>query len=213
MLELGLKVTLAYWLGGVLGSLVAGYVFGRTDIRNVGSGNAGATNALRTHGKLFALCVVIIDVGKGILAVAVIPGLALPGINPDPGVDREILAYAVAFAAIAGHVFPVWFDFRGGKGGATAAGLLCYFSPALAAPVLALWVVVVVATGFVGLATMTASVGAAAYLGIAGGPEQRALAAFAAAVALLIVYTHRGNIQRMWHGHESRFGRRFERKQ
>ena len=114
MIELGLKFTLGYLLGGVLGSLVVGWLRGGVDIRKLGSGNAGGTNALRTQGKWFALWVMVIDVGKGILAATVIPRLVLPGVLPDPDVDPELITYAVAFAAVVGHVFPVWFGFRGG---------------------------------------------------------------------------------------------------
>ena len=113
MLELGFKFTISYLLGSVLGSLVVGYLRGGVDIRKVGSGNPGGTNALRTQGKWFALCVLVIDVGKGILAVALIPGLDLPGIGIDANVSRNLILYSVAFAVILGHVFPVWFDFKG----------------------------------------------------------------------------------------------------
>ena len=121
MIELGLKFTLAYLLGSVLGSIVVGYFKGGVDIRKVGSGNAGGTNALRTQGKWFALWVMIIDIGKGILAASSSRRWSLPGVGIDPDIDRSLVLYAVAFAAIVGHVFPVWFGFRGGKGGATAA--------------------------------------------------------------------------------------------
>ena len=84
MIELGLKVTLAYLVGSVLGSLLVGFFYGGVDIRKAGSGNAGGTNALRTQGKVFALWVMVIDIGKGILAAAVIPPLVLPGV----GIDR-----------------------------------------------------------------------------------------------------------------------------
>ena len=157
MIELGLKVTLAYLVGAVLGSLLVGFFYGGVDIRKVGSGNAGGTNALRTQGKVFALWVMVIDIGKGILAAAVIPPLVIPGVGIDPSVDRSLVLYAVAFAAILGHVFPVWFGFRGGKGGATAAGLVCYLAPAAALPVLGSWLLIVFTTGFVGLATISAS--------------------------------------------------------
>ena len=136
MIELGLKVTLAYLVGAVLGSLVVGFLWGGVDIRKQGSGNAGGTNALRTQGKVFALWVMVIDVGKGILAAALIPPLDIAGVGIDAPVDRSLVLYSVAFAAIVGHVFPVWFGFRGGKGGATAAGLICYLAPAAALPVL-----------------------------------------------------------------------------
>ena len=99
MLELGLKFTLAYLVGGALGSLLVGRFRG-VDIRKVGSGNPGGTNALRTQGKIFALLVMIIDVGKGIFAAALIPPLVLPLVGLDPGVERSTVVFAVAFGAI-----------------------------------------------------------------------------------------------------------------
>ncbi len=205
MIELGLKVTLAYLVGAVLGSLLVGFFYGGIDIRKVGSGNAGGTNALRTQGKVFALWVMVIDIGKGILATVVISPLAIPGVGIDPSVDRSLVLYGVAFAAILGHVFPVWFGFRGGKGGATAAGLLCFLAPAAALPVLASWLLIVFTTGFVGLATISASLVAVLFLGVTALPEQSGLFVFACATALLLIYAHRGNIRRMLDGTESRF--------
>jgi glycerol-3-phosphate acyltransferase PlsY len=205
MIELGVKFTLAYLVGSVLGSLLVGFFYGGVDIRKVGSGNAGGTNALRTQGKLFALWVMIIDIGKGILAAAWIPGLALPGIGIDPSVDRSLVLYAVAFGAILGHVFPVWFGFRGGKGGATAAGLICYLAPSAGLLVIAAWVLIVFTTGFVGLATISAALVAVVHLGFTALPEQSGLFLFACGTAALLIYAHRGNIRRMLNGTESRF--------
>lgn len=207
MIELGLKFTLAYLLGSVLGSLVVGYLRGGVDIRKLGSGNAGGTNALRTQGKWFAFWVMVIDVGKGIVAVAWIPGLVIPGVGIDPAVSRELVLYSAGLAAVIGHVFPVWFGFAGGKGGATPAGLLIFFAPVLAIPVIGCWVALILLTGFVGLATMGAAVGAAAYIGLTGLPEQHAFFTFACLVAGLIVYTHRSNIRRMLDRTEPRFRR------
>ena len=207
MIELGLKFTLAYLLGSVLGSLVVGYLRGGVDIRTAGSGNPGSTNAFRTQGKWFALWVLVIDVGKGIVAAAWLPGLDIPGVGFDPDVPRGLVLYAVGVGAVLGHVFPVWFDFKGGKGGATAAGLLIYLDPMLAAPVIACWVGVIVLTGFVGLATMAAAVIAVVFVGLVRWPEQQGFLVFAACVAALIVYTHRGNIRRMLDRTEPRFGR------
>ena len=209
MLELGIKITLAYGLGAVMGGFLVGYFRGGVDLRTVGSGNVGGTNALRTQGKAFAFWVLLIDVGKGIAAAALIPRLAIPGIGFDAEVDRDLLAYAVGYAAIVGHVFPVWFEFRGGKGGATAAGLLFYFAPWLAAPVIAVWLAVIFFTGYVGIATVSAAVLAAAYLGVTELNERHAFVIFAILVALLIVYTHRSNLRRTLDGTESRFGRYF----
>jgi glycerol-3-phosphate acyltransferase PlsY len=207
MIELGVKFTLAYMLGSLLGSLIVGYCSGGVDIRTLGSGNAGGTNALRTQGKWFALWVMIIDVGKGILAVIVIPHLAIAGLGRDPEIDPSLLAYAVALGAIVGHVFPLWFGFRGGKGGATAAGVLIYFSPVLALPVLGLWLLVVLLTGFVGLATISAALGAVVFIGFAQLPGRHEFFVFACSVALLLVFAHRANIRRMFEGTESRFAR------
>ena len=196
MLELGVKITLAYALGAIMGGLVVGYLRGGVDIRKSGSGNVGGTNALRTQGKLFALFVMLIDVGKGIVAVAFLPMLVVPGIGIDPEIDRELMTYAIGLAAVVGHVFPVWADFRGGKGGATAAGLLAYLAPMVAVPVIGAWLAVVFFTGYVGIATVSAAWFAAAYIAIAGLLEQRALFVFAV-------------LLRMWDGTESRFGRFF----
>ena len=211
MLELGLKFTLAYGLGAVLGSLVAGYALGYGDIRSSGSGNAGATNALRSHGKLFALSVIVIDAGKGIVAVLLIPNLTIPGVGIDPEIDRQLIVYAVAFAAVIGHVFPIWFNFRGGKGGATAAGLLCYFAPPLALLIIGLWGLITFFTGYVGLATISATCATAVYIGLTGLPQEHGLFVFACLITILIVYTHRSNIRRMIDGNESRFARRFRK--
>jgi acyl phosphate:glycerol-3-phosphate acyltransferase len=205
MIELGLKVSLAYLVGAVLGSLLVGFFYGGVDIRKVGSGNAGGTNALRTQGKVFALWVMIIDIGKGILAVVLIPPLVIPGVGLDPSVDRALVLYGVAFAAILGHVYPVWFGFRGGKGAATAAGLVCFLAPAAALPMLGSWLLIALTTGYVGLATITASLVAVVFLAVTVLPEQSGLFLFACATSLLLIYAHRGNIRRMLDGTETRF--------
>jgi len=205
MIELGLKVTLAYLVGSVLGSLLVGFFYGGVDIRKTGSGNAGGTNALRTQGKVFALWVMVIDIGKGILAAIVIPPLVIPGVGIDVSVDRSLVLYAVAVAAIVGHVFPVWFGFRGGKGAATAAGLVCYLAPAAGLAMLGSWLVVAFATGFVGLATVSAALVAVIVIGFTALPEESGLFLFGCATAALVIYAHRGNIRRMLDGTESRF--------
>jgi len=207
VLELGLKFTLAYMLGSVLGSLVVGRLWGGIDIRKLGSGNAGGTNALRTQGKTFAALVMLIDIGKGILAVLVIPGLDIPLVGLDSTIDRAFLYFAVAFAVVLGHVYPLWFGFRGGKGGATAAGLLFVLAPTLAPIIILVWLIVVFGTGFVGLATMTASVAATALFAWLRFAEEPGLVVFSAFVSILIVYTHRSNIARMLKGTESRMRR------
>src|SRR5579859_2342123 len=157
MLELGVKLLIAYLLGTLLGSLILGRLRG-VDIRSMGSGNAGATNALRTQGKLFGFLVLAIDVAKGMAAVWWLPSAALPGIGIDLNVSREWLTVACGFAVIIGHVYPVWFDFRGGRGAATVIGGVAGLELRLLVPLLLTWIIVVMLSGYVGLATMLATV-------------------------------------------------------
>ena len=115
-----LTVLAAYLLGSINGSLLLGRLRG-IDIRTQGSGNAGGTNALRTQGKVFALGVVLIDIGKAYVAAGWLPQW-LPDFGGVSG--SRWLDMACAFAAIVGHVYPVFHGFRGGKGGATVLGAL-----------------------------------------------------------------------------------------
>ena len=205
MLELGLKILLAYLLGSVVGALLIG-AFRGVDIRELGSGNAGGTNAFRTQGFAFAAATVVIDVGKGWLAAGWLPAFALPGIAADPAVDRVWLASACAAAAVMGHVWPLYHEFRGGKGGATLIGALLALMPLLVGIALAVWFAMVIVSGFVGLATVAAAVAmpVAAWL-LAG--ESFPLLAFTLAMAALVAFAHRSNFTRMRAGTEPRFQR------
>ncbi len=202
MLELGLKALLAYLLGSVLGSLWLGRLRG-VDIRTQGSGNAGGTNALRTQGWAFALGVVVVDVGKALLAVGWLPGVNLPGIGLDPGVDRDWLAVTCAAAVVLGHVYPVWSEFRGGKGAATLLGAVAVLAPQALLPILLLWLVTVMLTGYVGLGTMLGTATLPVYF-VLNAPGRTPLLAFGLAMAAFIVFTHRSNLQRMRAGNENR---------
>lgn len=204
MLELGIKVLLSYLAGALNGALIVGKLAGGVDIRTLGSGNAGGTNALRTQGKWFAFRVMVIDVGKGYLPPWLLPALALPGVPLDPDVSRTWLALACAGAAVVGHCYPVWFDFKGGKGAATAIGALLAIAPWLTLPALVVWCLVLVTTGFVGLATMLAVTVLPIWVAVTGWNEHRELFWFVAVLALFIVYTHRENIERLRAGRENR---------
>jgi acyl phosphate:glycerol-3-phosphate acyltransferase len=205
MLELGVKLLVAYLLGTLLGSLILGRLRG-VDIRSMGSGNAGATNALRTQGKLFGFLVLIIDIAKGVVAVAWLPAAALPAVGIDPDLPRAWLTVACGFAVIVGHVYPVWFGFRGGKGAATVVGVVAALELRLLAPLLLTWIAVLLLTGYVGLATMLSAVALAAAVCVVE-PNNIPLLSFCAAVALFIIYTHRSNIARMRAGQENRVRR------
>lgn len=202
MLELGVKLVMAYLLGTALGSLILG-MFRGVDIRSMGSGNAGATNALRTQGKLFGFLVLLIDIAKGVVAVWWLPAAVLPGIGTDPDLSRAWLTMACGFAVIVGHVYPVWFDFRGGKGAATVVGVVAGLELRLMVPLLLSWCVVLLLSGFVGLATMLSTVALLVAVYILE-PNNVPLLTFCAAVSAFVIYTHRSNIARMRAGKEHR---------
>jgi len=204
MLELGLKVLLSYLAGSLNGSLIVGKLAGGVDIRTLGSGNAGGTNALRTQGKWFALRVVIIDLGKGYLPPWLLPALVLPGVPLDPEISRTWLTLACAGGAVVGHCYPVWFDFKGGKGAATAVGALLGIAPGLALLAAVVWVLVIITTGYVGLATILGMAVLPAWVALTQFAEQRQLLLFLVTLTLFIVYTHRDNIRRLREGRENR---------
>jgi glycerol-3-phosphate acyltransferase PlsY len=205
MLEILAKLVLGYLAGSLIGSLLVGRLRG-IDIRTLGSGNAGGTNALRTQGKLFAVPVVLIDVLKVVLPVLWLTDAALPGIGVDPAVTRELVAVAIATGAIIGHVWPLYFGFRGGKGMATLLGAYGAIQLSLLLPVVLTWVFVVLLRGYVGLATMVATAAAPAWLA-ATGQLGRPLFWFALAMAGFVIWTHRANIARMRAGTEGQMFR------
>ena len=182
----------AYLLGSLSGSLLLGRLRG-VDIRRHGSGNAGGTNAFRTQGWRFALGVVIVDIGKGALAA----WLALR--------FAPAWAYAAAALAVVSHVWPLWHGFRGGKGAATAVGALLVLWPSALLPLLSVWVLVLVATGYVGLSTVLAAASLPAWASWEGADPARLT--FALGIALFLAFTHRANLQRLRRGTESRFER------
>jgi glycerol-3-phosphate acyltransferase PlsY len=199
-----LKVILAYLLGSVVGSLVVGRLRGGVDIRKLGSGNAGSTNALRTQGLAFGIWVIVIDVAKGWIAAALLPRLAIPGVEAGSAGLAAWLPAACGFAAIIGHVFPAWHGFRGGKGVATLVGAYAGLDLVLLAPLVLSWLAVVVVSGFVGLSSIAASIAIPVYLLLRDGARLTPQLGFALACAVLVVWTHRGNIRRMRAGTESR---------
>ena len=185
-----------YLLGSLSGSLLLGRMF-NLDIRKSGSGNAGGTNALRARGWRFALPVVLIDVGKGVLATGVLP---LLWSQPLPSVSA--LAAGCGFASLMGHIYPVFFGFRGGKGAATFVGGLLGFAPLIAAGLVVVWLCCLVLTGYVGLSTMVASLASVGLaIGLAAGPW---VLSFCVASSLAVVLAHQGNLRRMMAGQEPR---------
>jgi glycerol-3-phosphate acyltransferase PlsY len=201
MAEMVVKVVLAYLLGSISGSLFIGRLK-KVDIRSQGSGNAGGTNAFRTQGLLFALGVVLIDVGKGYLAARWIPAIRFDGTPSAP--EPELLVMACGFAAVLGHCFPLWHGFRGGKGAATAVGAIIVIEPWLLLPLAMTWLTTLIMTGYVGLSTVLAGF---SLLPAAWAMNDDRLMIFSVIMALFLLFTHRANMQRLRNGTEYRFER------
>ena len=184
-----------YLLGSISGSLVLGRFRG-IDIRKQGSGNAGGTNAFRTQGFKFALGVVLMDVGKGALAAYV-------ALRFTSSAFLDVLPYVAVMAAVIGHVWPVFHGFRGGKGAATLVGGMVLLWPMSVLVMLAVWLLCLTLTGYVGLSTVLAgfSLLVLALMHSASMEVQ----VFAALAALLMLFTHRANMQRLWQKNEYRF--------
>jgi len=204
MLELGVKFLISYFIGSLMGAIIVGRLRGGVDIRTMGSGNAGGTNALRTQGVGFALGVVIIDIGKGVIGAGVVPGLELPWMPADPEISRTWLVLCCGTAAVFGHVWPIYHRFRGGKGAATLVGTFIIIAPALILPMLIVWAWMLVMSGYVGLSTMTAAVAMPVWVAFTRLPEAQPLFIYCAVMAGFVVYWHRSNIQRMKDGTEHR---------
>jgi glycerol-3-phosphate acyltransferase PlsY len=191
-----LMLLLAYVLGSLSGSLLLGRFRG-VDIRTQGSGNAGGTNALRTQGWKFALGVVLIDVGKGALAVWLTTRVL--------GDAAQWPIYAAVIAAVIGHVWPVFHGFRGGKGLATLFGGLLIAWPVAVPVMLGVWLLVLTLTGYVGLSSIVSafSLIATALVDFHGSAQL----IFSVLAALILLYTHRSNLARLRAGCEHRFER------
>jgi len=201
MTALFVKIILSYLLGSVSGSLLLGKLR-KVDIRGQGSGSAGGTNAFRTQGLIFALGVVVIDVGKGFIAAWWIAPMVFGG---SPAIlDPGVLMMVCGFAAVLGHCFPIWHGFRGGKGAATAIGAIIVIEPWLLLPLVITWLITLVITGYVGLSTVFAGFSMVPASWWINGPD---LMVFSIVMALFLLFTHRENMRRLRAGTEYRFER------
>jgi glycerol-3-phosphate acyltransferase PlsY len=190
-------ILLAYLLGSISGSLLLGKWRG-VDIRTLGSGNAGGSNALRTQGLRFGLGTVLIDVGKGALAAWLAWRLM-------PAEQSPAWPYACVLAAVAGHVWPLFHGFRGGKGAATLVGGLAVLWPQALLPVIGVWLLSLAWGGYVGLSTILAALSLPLFAFVQDESWIRLL--FALLAAAFLVFTHRSNIARLRAGSEPRFER------
>lgn len=184
----------------VLGSIPTSYIVGRAargvDLREHGSGNLGATNAFRVLGWRLAVPVLVVDVAKGWAPAHLFP------LWDGQSAPEWALAYGAA--AVLGHVFSVWVGFRGGKGVATGAGVFLALAPAALLAGFVVWVVLVLATRIVSVASIAAAlvVPVAVLLTLGAGP----VLWLAIALALFVLYAHRANVRRLLRGEEHRLG-------
>jgi len=190
-------VGVAYLLGSLSFAVLLVRLSTGKDIRAQGSGNAGATNVLRAYGKKLGLAVAALDIGKGALAV-----FLMRQVTADPR-----YAAAAAFAAILGHVFPIFYGFRGGKGVATAVGAFLVLAPLPTLVCIGVFIAAVAATRYVSVGSMVAMV---LLPPVAGAlfHEPRPTVIAAAATAAMVVVKHRENLRRLAQGQERKLGQK-----
>lgn len=186
----------AYLLGSVNTSVLAARLAGKGDIRQVGSGNPGATNTLRLLGKTWAVGVLLVDAGRG-AGVLLLAGWLVPG---------PWQPYAAAFGVVLGNLFPIFHGFRGGKGVATTLGLYLALSPAAAGLGLAVFAAVALATRYASLASLCMVVSYPGWLTLLGAPW--GAIGLGCVMIGVVAFTHRANIARLVRGQEHRFGQK-----
>ena len=187
-----LLIILAYLLGSISISIIVCKIK-KIDIRSIGSGNAGATNTLRALGKKYGALVLILDIIKGI-----IPTMIASILSPN----SLILPVLCAFAVVLGHVFPIYFSFKGGKGAATIIGTIIILFPIGALICFIVWVSIIILSGYVGLATILAAIIFPISILILGKTN---LIFFGIAAMLFILAAHYKNFIRLIQGKENKF--------
>ena len=190
---------IGYALGSVPFGLLLALAAGKGDIRNIGSGNIGATNVLRTGSKGLAAGTLLLDMGKGLAAVLLAHNLFSPSISAYGPVPLA------ALGAVLGHCFPVWLGFKGGKGVATNAGVAFGLAWPIGLAYALVWLVVLAAGRISSLAGMSAVIAATIVAGVLGYAH---FVPVLAIIAVLVVFLHRANIRRLAEGTEPRVGRK-----
>jgi len=198
-----LLIVIAYLIGSIPTAVWVSKIFFGIDIREYGSGNAGATNTFRVLGSRWGTFVMIIDVLKGVAATSLY--IFLPYyMNSTNEWDRTNFMVGLGLAAVLGHIFPIWADFRGGKGVATLFGMILAIQPLVAVCCVGVFLLVLYLTRFVSLSSILASIAFAVFILIIFNEKEPLYRAFAIAVALLVVLTHQKNISRLLRGSESK---------
>jgi glycerol-3-phosphate acyltransferase PlsY len=190
-----LALAAAYFLGSIPFSFVVARAFGVEDVRRVGSGNVGATNVLRSAGKVAGVLALLLDAAKGAAATAFALWLA-----PEP----PLVPALAAVAAVLGHMYPVWLGFRGGKGVATGLGAFAPLAPQAALGSGVLFLLTLAATRYVSLSSMVGALSLAVLAWLLDAPT--AVSGVATFTAAFVVWRHRSNLRRLWQGSERRAG-------
>jgi len=211
-----LLIVIAYLIGSIPTAVWVSKFFFGIDIREYGSGNAGATNTFRVLGTAWGTFVMAVDILKGVLACFLY--LLLPYYLTNE-MDRTNLMVGLGLAAVLGHIFPIWANFKGGKGVATVFGMVLAIQPMVALYVVGVFLIVLYLTRFVSLSSILASLALPVLILVVFNEPEVLYRVFAIAVALLVILTHQKNIGRLINGNESKArifkyrDRRRERKQ
>lgn len=204
-----ISVAGGYLLGSVPSAVWAGRIFHGIDVREHGSGNAGATNVIRVLGWKTGIPVMLADIGKGWLA-AILPHLLNAA---EKGSSLEINMMIISgLAAITGHVYPLFAGFRGGKGVGTTVGVLIALHPLLTLSCLGVFLAVLLITGYVSVSSMSFGISFPLLLFTLFDTPSIIFKVFSVFIAVALIYTHRSNIKRLIRGEESKFIRK-KRKQ
>src|SRR5215207_1599465 len=196
-----LLIAIAYFIGSLPTAVLISKAFFGIDIREYGSGNSGATNTFRVLGPKWGTVVMIVDVIKGVAATSLY--ILLPYYHTSE-LDRTNFMVGLGLAAVVGHIFPIWADFRGGKGVATLFGMILAIQPLVAICCVGVFLLVLYLTRFISLSSILASIAFAVFILIIFNEKEPLYRAFAIAVALLVILTHQKNITRLLRGSESK---------
>lgn len=190
---------IAYFIGSISFSVIFSRKFAGVDVREKGSGNAGSTNTLRVAGKKAAILTLICDILKGVIAV-LIPIIVVKFSNKE--LNEDLLKYLAGFFVILGHTFPIFFEFRGGKGVATALGVLITLSPRIGLICLAFAIVIIAITRMVSVGSILSAI-LYPILIIFGGYNFLTIM-LSILIAALVIFNHRENIKRIKAGKENK---------
>ncbi|MBX9734109.1 MAG: glycerol-3-phosphate 1-O-acyltransferase PlsY [Chitinophagaceae bacterium] len=204
-----LLILLAYLIGSIPTAVWVSKRFFNIDIRDYGSGNAGATNTFRVLGKKWGSIVMLIDVLKGVIATSLY--IALPFYLTNE-LHRTNLMIGLGLAAVLGHIFPIWAGFRGGKGVATLLGMAVAIQPVVAVCCLIVFMIVLTLTRFVSFSSILAGISFMVFILFIFNEKETLYRIFAVLVALMVVLTHQKNIGRIVRGTESKIPSRKDRR-